>query len=484
MFTPAQPWCPTTYTRPLSEDFPSDGHRLLELVDRYWVDESGQRMHLDEWQRSLIIHLLERYPEDYPDAKLAGRLRWRQAVVSVSRQNGKSIIAGVLALYGLLQHSATPNVIGIAPRVEQAQIVYDRVAAVVRSHAKLTKLIKATGTRGLRFKDGRGSYRMKTGRGDALQGAPVTFGICDELHILQEDAWDSLVTGQRAQLDGFLFGITTAGDDDSKLLKRLYRQGREAAEADDPTNRFGFFCWEAPEDATLATPGAVEASTPAAACGRLDADLIRAEEAMKPEHDQVRYTLNRFASLAGSWLPMASWRACKGHGIPKDTKTNLVFSVDRTPSWEYASIVVTAKVDGKLHTELVASVENPSLERLETALLKLLKAHRNSAVVLNTHTLGTLGNKLKDRGHELWKLAPSEQSQACALAFSKIMQGAVEHNDDNLLNQQFPTPKRKNRGGGWVLEPSNSPLGIDAVLATVYGLYLAEIRKPAVAQLF
>lgn len=475
-FAASDPWLPTVYTRPLSEDFPSDGYRLLDLVDRYWRNPDGSKVTLDEWQRSLIIAILERFPDDHPNQALAGRLRYRQVVISLSRQNGKSLIAAILGLYGLVQHVTGPYVVGVASTREQAQIVYDRTAYVIRNVPRLNSLIKPTGTRGLKWRDGGGRYEMRASKGDALQGLPVSLGIADELHIMQEEVWDSLVVGQRAQRDGLLIGITTAGDDDSILLKRLYRQGHEAAETGDRDSRFGFFLWEAPEGATIDTPGAIEASTPAAACGRLDVATIRSDVKHLPEADQQRYTLNRFSEIVGSWLPAGAWRACRGSGVPADVKSNLVFSVERTGAWEHASIVATAKIDGRSRTELVATIAKPTLDQIERALVEIATRFPRSAFVGNTFTLGKVLNNLKDRGYEVFKLTPSERAQACSLAYAKIAQGLVDHPDNTLVRTQMPNARRKNSGTGWTLVPGDESLGIDSVLATVDGIFVAEIR--------
>ncbi len=56
---------PAIYTQPLSEEFPTDGDKLIELVKVAWKSpELPDGLQLDEWQEWLIRHLLERYPKD------------------------------------------------------------------------------------------------------------------------------------------------------------------------------------------------------------------------------------------------------------------------------------------------------------------------------------------------------------------------------------------------------------------------------------
>ncbi len=88
-----QVWAPAVFTPPLSEDFSTKGDVLLKLVDLAWrAPETSGRFELDPWQRSLIRHVLETYPEGHPRA---GELRYRQVVISVGRQNGKSVLGAI-----------------------------------------------------------------------------------------------------------------------------------------------------------------------------------------------------------------------------------------------------------------------------------------------------------------------------------------------------------------------------------------------------
>ncbi len=84
---------PARYTRPLSDDFESDGDRLIDLMALSWVTpEVDAPIELDEWQRWLFRHVLERCPADHPENP--GELRYRQVLVSMGRQNDKSLVGG------------------------------------------------------------------------------------------------------------------------------------------------------------------------------------------------------------------------------------------------------------------------------------------------------------------------------------------------------------------------------------------------------
>lgn len=472
-----QAWAPTKFPKPLSEAFVSDGPRFIRMAESRWRLEDGSLIKLDDWQAALLCALLERFPDDHPTERLRGRLRWRQAVVSMGRQSGKSVVGGLLALYGLTHGSPAPSVIGVASSLDQSNIIFGRAFSAVRADPGLNRMFKATGTRGIRKRDGSGSYQVKPSLDEGLQGVPTTLAIFDELHLSKAALWDSLVTSQRAQRDPLLVGLTTAGDNNSLLLKRLYKDGEQALADADPDGRMGFFLWTASDGATLDTPGALEAANPAIACGRIDIDVVRADEKNKPEADWRRYSLNQFVASVSSWLPMASWNDCAKGGLPLGKHRGLVWTITKTSSWEHASITLSAKIDGIIYTELVANITNPSMEQLERLCQELFNRHGGRFVV-NGRSLGALGNTLKDRGHEVYKLADSEIQQACSMTYSKILTGSMSHPDNDLLRFQLPLAKRKNVGDSWTLTGSDNPLGVDAVMGMVMGLYVAETHPP------
>lgn len=486
MFT-GQVWAPVAFTQPLSENFPSDGYKLIELVEKHWRTPEGGLVKLDDWQKSLLIHVLERYPLDHPNPNLAGRLRYRQVVISMGRQNGKSIIGGILSLYGLLKPG--PSVVGVATSVEQANVVYQRTAYAVKNDPTLNKVLKATGTRGVTRRDGSGQYKLYPSLPEGLQSVPVTLCVADELHLSQAAMWDSIVKGQTAQRDGLLVGVTTAGDENSALLKRLYKQGYDAIQ--DPESRFGFFLWEAPAGSTLDTPGAVEAANPAVACGRIPLERILSDVRFQPESEQQRYTLNQFIASVNPWLPTTVWKACANGGVKellgKVKSKDLFFSFERTPDLDFVSCMVSVKYEGKLYTELALVVEKPSHEQLVRVCKNIQTKHRGASFVVPADSMSWLGKALRDKNYTVYILTTNEVTQACAVAYAKFMQRLVSYpkDIDPIVPMQIPLARRKNTtDGNWKILRSESELGSDTVMGMINGLFMAETKEGHVTQLF
>ncbi len=128
-------WKPTYFTLPLSPEFPTDGNKVINISQTLWrlPEKNDEILVLTDWQKWLIQHVLERYPDDFHDPSKAGRLRYKQVVISMPRKNGKSLLGALFALYGMLLHEPAPEVISVAASADQAKIVYRRLKHQVDS---------------------------------------------------------------------------------------------------------------------------------------------------------------------------------------------------------------------------------------------------------------------------------------------------------------------------------------------------------------
>ena len=472
---------PRVFTPPLSPDFVSDGPKLRRFAELFWKTEDGKPIVLDPWQAWLLDRILERYPDDYYDPKLAGRLRYRQVVVGIARQQGKSVLAGLLATWGLMMHNEGAYVIGIASNADQATVVYNRVKHAIHSNPALSRRFKATGTRGISRLDRAGWYKIKPAKADAIQGQVVTVGIADELHVMPEDLYDGMVLGSRAQPNGIVIGISTAGDDNSTLAKRLWQQGREAVS--DPHTRFGFFLWEAQAGCRVDDPEALMDANPALVAGRLDLAAMQEEVRRMPEDAARRFILNQFVSAESTWLPMALWYRAADGPVAREDLSELVISIDRTPSWEHASIVATGKKNGQHYSKVIASFRKPNVEWLLDVCLRLSQ-HNPKMFVMDGYTLNDLGNELKKRGLPVKVMRQTDVTNACATSYALIASGKVRHANDPLLNAQMPFAVKKNVGDAWRINRAASTVNIDAVMAMVMGLYVSENEREVSMQVF
>lgn len=467
---------PARWTKPLSEDFPSDADRLLKVVELAYTDmdnPAGSGFKLDEWQEWLLRHLLERYPDNWHDKELAGKLRYRSVCCSIPRQSGKSLLGAILGLWGVAMR--TGQTLSLASSSEQALVIYNRVLATITSNPELKALFKkTTERRGIVSADGLSRYDVRPAKEAALQGIPLDTVLADELHIWKKGMWGACINGGSAK-DSIVIGITTAGDATSETLIELYKQGDRAVNGDPALERFGFFVWEAPEGCDI-DENAILSSNPAVECGRIPLKRIMSDLATIPEHEARRYRLNQFiAGVSNSWLPASVFYSNQGSGI--DDIMGAVLAVDTTSKLDYATISAAKKVGEKVQTELVASLVNPSESKLYEIITTLAKKTKASAIVIDGARLPSLQKRLKQNGFPLWQLWSKEVAAACSTAFSLFQRELVEWNGtDQLLIAQMPRGVARYVGENWYLSRRDSAGDIDSVMSTCLALYVAQIN--------
>jgi phage terminase large subunit-like protein len=429
---------------------------------------------LDEWQVWLLRHLLERYPADHSNPDLAGRLRYRSCVVSVPRQSGKSLIGAILGLWGVAMRNGQS--LSLASNTEQAMVIYSRVLQTIMGNPELKEMFKkTTERRGIVSADGLSRYDVRPAKESSLQGLRVDTVLADELHIWKKGMWTAVVQGTAASPDGIVIGITTAGDATSETLIDLYKQGERSVNGDPALERFGFFCWEAPEGSEI-DGDAILASNPAVECGRIPLERVLGDLATIPEHEARRYRLNQFISgVSESWLPMPVFHANAGNGI--GDLSGAVLSVSVNAKLDFGTIAAAKKNGDKIETELVASLVNPSENRLYDLLTTLYKKHGCSAIVIDGNSMPSLQKRLKNASYPLWQLWSKEVAAACSTTFALFQQGKIEHNNDPLLIAQMPRGVARYVGENWYLSRKASLGDIDGVLATILATYVANIEK-------
>lgn len=467
---------PAQYTPPLSENFPTDGDRLIELIELAYKDlDNTDGVTLDEWQKWLIRALLERYPDTHPDPDKAGRRRWRSVCVSLPRQSGKSLIASAIALDHLLWRSG--QCLGIASNLEQSFIIYGRVLQAIQANPALQRRFKkATERRGIVATDGMSRYDVRAARESSLQGYPVTTAIGDELHLWGKGLWTALQMAIASKEDGIIIGITTAGDETSETLIDLYAQGKRAIEGDPELERFGFFNWTAPDGADVKDPAAILASNPAVECGRIPLDRIMADLATIPEHEARRYRLNQFITgTQESWLPAEYFHACSGTGIAN--LEGITLGIDVTPRWEFATIAAANDNGDITETELVQSFVKPTENQLYEAITDYCRRFKVKAIGIDGSRTPNLIKRLKLGGYPVWQLYNREVSAACSQGYSMFEQKHIRHNNDPLLIAQSPRAVAKYTGESWYLSPKASFGDIDAVRATLFAVYVCVSKE-------
>jgi phage terminase large subunit-like protein len=265
--------------------------------------KAGDPLEFTAWQRWLLDRLLE---ED-PVTKL---LRYRRALILLPRKNGKSLLGSALAAEHLLNGPAGAQVFSAASDRAQARIVFGEVRNQILASPELSKVIKVYRD-ALENPSNGAVYRALSADAQRAHGYAPSLVIADELHSWAsspsnhrgDELWEALTTGSADRPESLVVGITTAGGNTDTLLGRLYEHGKKVVDSNgelDP--QYGFWSWEAPQDADPTEPETWRVANPNLAEGLLDLGDFEAAIASAGSAGFAgfqRYRLNQWVRLAG-----------------------------------------------------------------------------------------------------------------------------------------------------------------------------------------
>lgn len=194
------------------------------------------------WQRWLLIHALELHPD--------GGLRFRTILVLVARQNGKSTLSQVLALWFMCVYGFD-LVLGAAQDLDTAEEIWQGTVDLVTEvdeddkpvRPELFELhehtVQVNGKKSLNLKTG-ARYKAKAATRRAGRGLSGDLVMLDELREHQNwDAWGAITKTTMARAEAQIWGLSNAGDGQSVVLDYLRRLAHAALGDPDGLNPDG-----------------------------------------------------------------------------------------------------------------------------------------------------------------------------------------------------------------------------------------------------
>lgn len=329
----------------------SYGYRVI------WFAAVVLRMPLDPWQQWLVIHLGELLPD--------GRPRFRQALVLVARQNGKTHLLIVLTLYWMFVEG-WPMTFGTSTNLEQAAEPWERACDVARDvpalAARLPKdaIRKANGQQVLRTTD-RARYKIGAVNPKGGRGKSIDRMIGDELR--EHHNWlgyRAAYNAMNARPYGQAVYISNQGDDKSVVLNTLYTAAMEFITSNAGDERLGVFEWSAPAGCPVDDVTAIAAANPNVGY-RLDWDTLLgpARRLALPSADPEEVAgyrtevLNQRVINLDAAISSVNWAQCMVLGDLSELRSRLAACVDVSPDMKHCTLVVAGVMaDDRVRLEI------------------------------------------------------------------------------------------------------------------------------------
>ena len=174
---------------------------------------AGKTIYLEPWQQAIVWVLF-----GWQRKKTKSR-RFRSGYVEIARKNGKTTMASGLALYMMLADGeAGAEVYSAATKRDQAKLAWDEAGRMVKASPYLRQHVTVHKDRIFLKWDNASKYVPLGRDSDTMDGLNVHCAIVDELHAHRtSEIWDVLETGTGARTQALMFGITTAGFNQSSF---------------------------------------------------------------------------------------------------------------------------------------------------------------------------------------------------------------------------------------------------------------------------
>jgi hypothetical protein len=445
------------------------GNRVL-LGDLASFARDVLHVELMDWQLKVLGDQLCLFPDDHPDA---GRMMFSRSLVSVARQNGKSFALKVLVMWWLVRMPmlrGTPQtVLTTAHRLDLASELFNATAPMLQEKFG-AKLVKSYGRQGLEMPDGT-RWLVRAATPSAGMGLSCDLVVIDELFDCSTLAVDdALIPTMRARRDPLLSCWSTAGTEESHVMKRMRERGMSEIAVGTKSKMY-FAEYSPPSNIDPMTPEAWKYANPALGT-LLEMSTIEEESHSPNTASFLRASCNLWITGHKSWLDIGLMEnnadACNlpPNGvlaIEASQEDHRFVGVRAVTKGEQVLVTVEFIVDNL--RDLWASVDqcrkdNP---KLTLAIGASLDLHLPSNIRGNAILVGT-------RELQRWT----------TLVRSMIQSGQVRHTGESIFIEQMNRAVLVKNNGLLAISSSRSPGPIELVRAAVWAI--AQEGKPKVSK--
>lgn len=454
---------------------PSGVHGTYGKAVRSWASrELG--ITLGRWQAHVLDHAL-RYDRN-------GDLIHRIALLSTGRQNGKSVI--VRSLFGWLldegrclpAFAGWTTLLAAAHDAKQARIIYKGVFGDLSGIPRLRGTARLTEHFGITV----GGVTLDTVTGQAGSSRGLSAGAIawDEMLTQKDwDMWEALSPTQSAQRSPIMILTSTAGHEDSVILRSFYDRLRRLATGDEKPDPTFYGAWWQSEDPDAELDWQqIKQANPALGDGRLSRTAVRMEHAILPPDSWRRERLNHFVDVRadgafnpGVWAKLRTPEPLAGLTGP------YALAVDVESGWKRATITVAGiREDGRIGVEILRDLRDDEGPVTAQRIITEIEAFPEYVAVILFDSISGISAELRRRATETGlpyqELNRPEFVAACMDVTEMIHAGRLAV-DDPLLDAQLPLVARREVGadGAFCFSRGKSLGPIDAFLSMTFAAH-------------
>lgn len=341
---------------------------------------------LDPWQEDLVIRMGELSLERDDNGNRVP-LR-RRVLISLARQNGKTLMVEVLSLYWMFVERH-PLIIGMNANTSDAIDVMKEIAEFAYKSEFLVPLIRRVteGNMDPKFQTTEGStYKPVAANEKAGRGKRAQRAVIDELRLQKNwKAYNAVIPAMSAQKNAQAVFITNAGYDDSVVLNSLRASALEYISTGTGDEHLALYEWSAPDGADIYDPNVWAYANPSLG-------VRKTHIAMKSEADTAKTGTVEEANFRNEHLCMHvrtmdaainpdRWADCFSEDIDwKDASKKSVMFLDVSLNQTRASLCAAFELpDGTIQVGVKESWSEQRMKFLARDLKAILKDEKPKA---------------------------------------------------------------------------------------------------------
>jgi len=403
-----------------------------------------------------------------------GRPLFRQSLVSVARQNGKSTALKVLVAWWLvsqpLRRGEPQTVLSTAHRLDLASELFNSLAPVMEAKFG-AKVIWSYGRQSLTMPDG-SRWIVRAATPSAGHGLSVDLCVIDELFDCSSAAVDdALIPTMRARKDPLLSMWSTAGTSESDVMLRFRQRGMADIDTGRPT-RFYLGEFSPPPQLDPLSKEAWPWANPALG-HTLEFDVIEEESKSPNQQAFIRASVNCWVNSSRSWLEPGLFESLEDR-TPSPVDGGVLAVESSTDDNTFVGIRAVEDGDRvRVNVEFVAS----TLPELWVAVIESGQRHRGMKFAIG----GSLDLHIPRELHGRVTICGVREIQKwTTLVLSMLKAGQVAHHGEHLLIEQVTRAVLAKHSGMVTVSSSRSPGPIEMCRAMIWAVAIAGKPRAAV----
>lgn len=412
---------------------------------------------LMDWQR-LVNQVTTEQGQD-------GRFIYRQVVLEVMRQQGKSVDVLSMMVARALLKPGTMIAYTAQTRLDAVKRLLDiwwpRINASPISEIVTPR--KASGKEAWLFANGSIISVMATqessGHGDSLDLA-----VIDEAWTQKDSHLEQALRPAMITRDAQLWVVSAAGTDASPYFRGKVDEGRARVEAG-VSSAGCYIGYGAPEDADPGSPQTWWDCMPALGHTVFEDDVRAEFELMDLRDFRRAYLCQWLDGFPLDWqvIPKASWEELSAALVAFG---DVALAVDVTPMRTAATIAAAwRRPDGCMDVEVIE--HRPGISWLMDRVVEIVRKHRPVATVIDAAgPAGSLIDELETQGVEVTRPTAREVVQGCGRFYDMVMDSkTLRHNGDQDLEAAVAGAVKRDLGDGWAWARKATSIDISPLVA-------------------